>query len=201
MIPIPVSRRFARTLSAGAPASIPQNDTTSEKSTVAQDPQLAPPCPQAYFWFGITEGRAHMKSVNKLILLGFMISFLAVSAVFAASNGAPIAEREWRALTEGKTVYYSIAGEFYGREYYLPGSDQVFFQHRDGTCMRGVWSYDEPWYSFTFTLEGYQLPPHRFLHQRIGNRILIISYDPDQPRQQVDRIVYAPFTCDADVTS
>lgn len=138
---------------------------------------------------------------NRLFLQCATCVYLIATASLAGSEGVAISPQDWRALTAGKTVYYSIDGEPYGREFYVSGTNLIFFEHSDGTCLSGTWSYDAPWYSFKFTYDGYQLPPHRFRHQKTGDIIHIISDESDLPNQQVYRIAFAPFSCNEDATS
>ncbi|MFQ5623725.1 MAG: hypothetical protein ACE5FS_10050 [Paracoccaceae bacterium] len=124
---------------------------------------------------------------------------LAASQAGAGSEGTPIAPGTWREMTAGKTVYYTIDGVYFGREYYVSGTDRIYFELDDGTCYSGYWRYEAPWYSFTFSYDGYVLGPDRFQHRISGDKIFITSDDPEQPSQQVDRVIAAPFTCETQV--
>lgn len=118
----------------------------------------------------------------------------------AASDGdEPIPLSEWREMTAGQTVYYYIDGQFFGREYYWPGTDMITFQHVSGQCADASWSYEDGIYCFHFDR------PHCFAHVRRDEKIMIIPQSPAagdlQSEQEVRRIAPVPFSCTPGLSS
>ena len=110
---------------------------------------------------------------------------------------------EWLDRTLGRTVYYSIEGATFGREYYAPDGRSVVFQHVDGTCMEGEWSYQPDISAYCFVWPG---ALSCFRHVDRGDDTLIIAVEPDgspkpQTFQDVDRIATVPLSCGPAVTS
>lgn len=57
-----------------------------------------------------------------------------------APGEQPFSAEEWRALTDGKTLYYFEWGRFTGREHYHAGSDRVTFARtEDRGCVEGTY--------------------------------------------------------------
>jgi hypothetical protein len=117
----------------------------------------------------------------------------------AAAADEPIPPGEWRDMTVGRTVYYYIEGQFFGREYYWPGTDMVTFQHASGVCADARWSWQDGVYCFQFDR------PHCFAHIRRGAAIMIIptNVEPGElpQEQEVRQIVAGPFSCDPGLSS
>lgn len=110
---------------------------------------------------------------------------------------------EWEEMTEGRTVYYYIGQEYFGREYYLPGSNAVRFEHVSGQCLEGVWTHLEESFAYCYRWPG---DTPCFLHFEEGGQTLIQPVTPTgEPTgsslQRVERIEVAPFTCGPAVTS
>jgi hypothetical protein len=78
---------------------------------------------------------------------------------------------EWSAMAEGRTLTYTIGGEFWAFERYHPGSNRVTLQFYDGACLDGVWDYSAPHYCFHWDGEGTSC----FRHARLGDEILILE--------------------------
>lgn len=85
---------------------------------------------------------------------GVLISALAPGAASAEeplpafpplkSDEIPFSPDEWRALSDGKTLFYLEWGRFTGRERYFAGSDRVVFQRtEDNGCSDGVYAFRE----------------------------------------------------------
>ncbi|GIX13570.1 MAG: hypothetical protein KatS3mg118_1529 [Paracoccaceae bacterium] len=131
-----------------------------------------------------------------MIRIAVLLAALGCGLASAAPAGAedqPIPLEEWRRMTEGRTVYYYVDGQFFGREYYWPGTDMVTFQHASGQCADARWDYADGIYCFHFDR------PHCFAHVRRGERIFVIPravpLGGDETEQEVRRIVAAPFSC------
>ena len=117
------------------------------------------------------------------------------SARQVLTEGAPIAPEAWRALTQGRTVWYFASDGYWGREVYLDKANGVTFEHRDGDCMDGDWRFAEGLYCFDFRDGG----DHCFRHMRWQDRTFAVSISGDV--QEVRRIDSAPLTCGAMPTS
>ena len=116
-----------------------------------------------------------------------------------AESGEDIAPEDWRALVEGRTVWYRIGPDLWGRERYAVGADRVIFQFADGRCVEGAWTYAEPWYCFDF---GDAMPggaPHCFRHLRHDDGLWVLSVTGEP--QAVERIDSTPLGCGPDVVS
>lgn len=111
--------------------------------------------------------------------------------------------REWMDRVAGRTVYYSIDGAPFGREYYAPDGRSVVFQHVGGTCLEGEWFYSPDVRAYCYIWPG-STPCFRHVQQ--GDETLILSVEPDgtpepDAPQSVDRIVAVPLSCGPAVTS
>ncbi len=97
---------------------------------------------------------------------------LAVATEPGAPTGlADIPVAEWRAMAEGRTLTYTIGGEFWALEHYTPGTDRVTLQFYDGTCLEGRWEFVAPLYCFHWEGEGTSC----FRHARLGDEILVLE--------------------------
>lgn len=129
-------------------------------------------------------------------VLSALLALLLLAPAVRADE--PIPFEEWQKLTLGQTVYYTIDGTFFGREYYWPGTDRITFQHASGTCAEAHWTYADGIYCFHFDR------PHCFAHVRRGGQIVIIPQNDggtDNPEQVVERIAPVPFSCTPGLTS
>ncbi len=120
--------------------------------------------------------------------------FFAVACIcavpWAALGGdGVIGDREWRTLTEGKTVYYQKDGKPLGREYYTPGQNFLTFEAPDGHCIDGVWAFADGQFCFWYG-DSFQC----YAHIRRNGKIFTLS-DTSNSEQQVERIVDEPLTC------
>lgn len=108
------------------------------------------------------------------------------------SAEAAIPLEEWRALTLGKTVHYSIGGRPAGREYYPEAGDFAVFLTPDGMCVEGPWAFDEGRFCFLYG-EALQC----FAHLRRGDDI-VSRPEAGGDEQIVARISKdEPISCDA----
>lgn len=78
---------------------------------------------------------------------------------------------EWTEMASGRTLRYTIGGEFWALERYEPGTNRVTLQFYDGTCLAGTWDYAAPLYCFHWDGEGTSC----FRHARVGDQILILE--------------------------
>ncbi|MEM7270984.1 MAG: hypothetical protein AAF401_17225 [Pseudomonadota bacterium] len=120
---------------------------------------------------------------------------LCLAPLGAAAKDAQIGPDAWRALTDGKTVYYFKDGRLYGREYYAPGGD-VVFRFPNGICAEGRWAFAEEKYCYAY---AGQL--HCFAHVMRDGEIVIIG-DADGEEQVVEKIVESePLSCSEAIDS
>ncbi|WP_339947419.1 hypothetical protein [uncultured Albimonas sp.] len=116
-----------------------------------------------------------------------------------ASEGRDLSPEEWQALVGGRTVWYRISGEVWGRESYRAEPGRVTFQFPDGECLEASWSYVEPWFCFDFGEALGGGPPHCFRHIRHAETLWALSRSGEP--QSIDRIDSTPLTCGVDPTS
>jgi hypothetical protein len=129
------------------------------------------------------------------------VRFLAVLALLTgpalAGNepeGDPIPPEEWRALTAGRTVWYSLNGEHWGREYFDPERDRATFLGADGTCVTASWIYADGVYCFAYG------GMHCFRHMRRGDSI-VVSPLGEGAEQTVEKIDRTPISCEPPLSS
>ena len=133
-----------------------------------------------------------------LLLAAPALAQPAPSARTLAEEGEDIPYAEWRAMTEGRTVWYLIEGDVWGRESYRAGSDALVFQFPDGQCLPATWSHRDPWFCFDFQ-DALPDPLHCFRHLRWEGGIWVLG---DMGAvQQVDRIDASPVACGPNVSS
>ena len=63
---------------------------------------------------------------------------LCAGAIASDSDATLLDETAFRALVEGRTVHYTLDGEFYGSESF-PGGEQAIWRDPGGACEEGVW--------------------------------------------------------------
>ncbi len=111
-----------------------------------------------------------------------------------APEEVPIPVEDWREMTAGRVVWYSIEGRHWGREYYDPERDRAVFVGADGTCLSGGWAAQDGVYCFAYA------GLHCFRHVRRGARIVILPV-PDGVEQTVERITDdGPLACTPPLT-
>ena len=139
-----------------------------------------------------------------------LATLLALSAPALAAGPEPLPDRltaegrdippaDWRAKTEGRTVWYRIGPVMWGREHYHPGTNRITFQFPDGDCLDAVWSFDDGWYCFDFGPALEASGPHCFRHLALDDRLFALSSRGDP--QEIDRIDRTPLSCGASPTS
>ena len=89
----------------------------------------------------------------------------------ALSGLVDIPVAEWTGLAAGRTLTYTIGGEFWALEHYHPGGSRVTLQFYDGTFLNGYWEFVEPLYCFHWEGEGTSC----FRHARLRDEILILE--------------------------
>lgn len=107
-----------------------------------------------------------------------------------SSERRPIGLEEFRALVDGKTVYYATPdGVPIGREYFPPGRNSAVYVHVDGPCLNGTWRYAWPVFCFK-----YRQQPSCWSTYWDGDRIFVLS--DDGQLQQITAIVEnEPLVC------
>jgi hypothetical protein len=103
--------------------------------------------------------------------------------------GEPILVDEWRAMTAGRTVWYSLNGEHWGKEHFHPSKDQATFVGADGECVTAEWIYADGVYCFAYG------GLHCFRHLRRGGEIVIAPLG-DGAVQTVEQIDRTPLSCE-----
>ena len=105
-------------------------------------------------------------------------AILIATPVWAADDGADpsslsglIEEPEWREIAAGRTVTYTVDGEFFALERYPESGNAVSIQMWDGQCRTGHWSYVATG-EYCFFWES--LEPVCFIHRRNGAQIEIL---------------------------
>lgn len=131
----------------------------------------------------------------------FLAALFAAALPFAAQGtdllpgDQVISVQEWRQLTEGRVVWYSLGGEHWGREYFHRGRDVATFVAADGTCMTAPWVEAEGIYCFAYT--GMDC----FRHIRRDGRLIVVPIG-DGDEQTIDRITDdGPLSCEPPLSS
>jgi hypothetical protein len=106
-----------------------------------------------------------------LIMIALAPTFAAATEREAPPVLTDIPLAEWTAMAAGRTLTYTIGGEFWASEKYHPGSQRVTLQFYDGSCLDGYWEYVEPLYCFHWEREGTSC----FRHSRLRDDILILE--------------------------
>ena len=101
---------------------------------------------------------------------------------------------EWRALTEGRTVWYTLRGRPWGREHFHKGRDQATFMTPQGECMTAPWTYQDG--VFCFAYGGM----HCFRHLRRDGEIFAAPLDGGEA-QKIERIDDTPVSCEPPLSS
>lgn len=112
-----------------------------------------------------------MRMILAAALLAGLPVFAAGTEPGALPGLADIPVEEWRSMSAGRTLTYTIGGEFWALERYAPGTDRVTLQFYDGTCLEGRWEYVAPLYCFHWEGEGTSC----FRHARLGQDILVLE--------------------------
>jgi len=98
-----------------------------------------------------------------------------LEALHSRVSAAPqLSEAEWRDMVEGKTVTYTIADEFFAREFYETGTNRVVISVTGGLCLNGQWYMEGPAFCFVWENEL----PSCFTHHRLDEGVFINGVDP-----------------------
>lgn len=97
---------------------------------------------------------------------------------------------EWRRLTEGRVVWYSLGGVHWGREYFHRGRNVATFVAYDGTCMTAPWIEADGIYCFAYS--GLDC----FRHVRREGQLTVLPLGGGQP-QTIEKITDdGPLSCE-----
>lgn len=141
-----------------------------------------------------------MRQILALALVAALPTLALATEPGAPTDLTDIPAAEWRAMAEGRSLTYTIGGEFWAMEHYTPGTDRVTLQFYDGTCLEGRWEYVEPLYCFYW--EGEE--PSCFRHARLGAEILVLETRDGVETgalQTMSGVSDAPLACGADAIS
>lgn len=140
-------------------------------------------------------------------LRGLSLRVIAVAAVMTVPPGTAVAQSddeargaipfdEFRALADGKTLYFQLLdGRFWGREYYVPGTQESVFVFADGECFEGYWTYRDQVYCY-----HYRDQPSCWRHFWLDGAIAVES--GDGLRQVVAKIAEnEPLSCKPELLS
>lgn len=94
---------------------------------------------------------------------------------------------EFREISDGKTLHFHLPdGTPWGREYYIPGTQDSVFIFHDGECFEGYWTYDGQHYCY-----HYQNEPSCWVHfwrqgqltveSRGGHRQVVVAIRDREP--------------------
>ena len=111
-----------------------------------------------------------------------------------ASGDQVIGVEEWRQMTQGRTVHYSLGGRHWGREYFHPDRDSATFLSADGDCVTAPWVHADGVFCFAYT--GMDC----FRHVRRGDRLLALPLG-DGAEQVIERITAEPLSCEPPLSS
>jgi len=145
--------------------------------------------------------------LRRLLMTTLALSLTAPGVVSAASplledGDTFITVDDWKDRVLGKTVYYFIDGQFFGREYYAQDGQSARFQHVSGACADGTWGYDAATQVYCLAWPSSTSCFHHILRD---GATLIIASDPDgegeERPQTVGSIADGGFTCQAGLTS
>ena len=114
-------------------------------------------------------------------------------AIEIISGGRDLSAEDWRALTDGRTVWYLIDGAVWGRESYRGAPGEVTFQFPDGECLPATWTWQAPWFCFDFGSALNGAAPHCFRHIRYQGQLWAVSRGGAP--QAIERIDQSPIVC------
>lgn len=101
---------------------------------------------------------------------------------------------EWREMTDGRTVWYTLDGQHWGREYFHPGTDSATFVSANGDCATAPWVYADGVFCFAYT--GMDC----FRHIRRGDQLLAVPLS-DGATQVIEKITDGPLSCEPPLSS
>lgn len=109
-----------------------------------------------------------------------------------ALAGEPLDAAAFEARTEGKTILFSVGGETYGGEEYLPGH-RVRWSFLDGRCKDGRW-YEEAG-QICFVYEDTQEPHCWRFYDEGGQLVAEFAEDPEGTRFYATSESEEPLYC------
>jgi hypothetical protein len=126
--------------------------------------------------------------------LAVLMLIAAPALAGSAPEGEPIPPEEWRALTAGRTVWYSLNGRHWGKEHFDAERDRATFLGADGACVTAPWMYADGVYCFAYG------GMHCFRHLRRGETIVVVPLG-DGAEQTVEKIDRTPLSCEPPLSS
>ena len=134
-----------------------------------------------------------MKSLLRAAALLPLLT-LAAPAADLQPGDEEIPLSEWREMTEGRTVWYSLNGVHWGKEYFHPGGASATFVGAEGMCATAPWAYADGLYCFSYT--GMDC----FRHVRRDGQLFALPLS-DGAAQQIERITDGPLSCEPPLSS
>jgi hypothetical protein len=135
----------------------------------------------------------NVKTGSILVAVALSLATAAPSGVMAAGlleRDERISAEEWRSMTEGRVVWYSLDGDHWGREFFHPGRKKATFLYRDGTCVEAPWIEADG--VFCFAYGGM----HCFHHVRRDGGLYAVPLGGGRT-QTIERITDdGPLSCD-----
>ncbi len=101
---------------------------------------------------------------------------------------------EWREMTEGRIVWYTLRGGHWGKEYFHRGRDSATFVSAQGECVTAPWTYAEGIFCFAYT--GMDC----FRHVRRDGQLLAIPLSSGET-QVIERITDGALSCEPPLSS
>jgi len=126
--------------------------------------------------------------MNLLMRAGLGIFLAAGAALGGEESGTGLSDiplQEWRDMSLGKTLTYSIDGQFFALERYSTSGDAVMLQLSDGTCYSGSWTHNETSYCYFWE----DNPAVCFRHVRAEDEIMILHLDDGVETGEVQTMV------------
>lgn len=118
--------------------------------------------------------------------------FLLISCATQSLAETPMTADEFAAYAIGKTLTYSVDGQVYGAEQYLP-NNQVIWAFKDDQCADGVWYEDAGLICFVY--ENNSAPQcWNFYLGEMGMRAEYVGDDAGSPLSEVDQSAI-PLSC------
>lgn len=93
-------------------------------------------------------------------------ALLALSVATAGTGQTPVSPEAFEAMSEGRTLHFTLQGSPFGSEQYFPGRRSLW-RFADGTCESGTWRADGERICFTYEDDA---APQCWRFQREGDR-------------------------------
>lgn len=133
-----------------------------------------------------------MKSLLRAAAL--LSGLAAASAADLQPGDEEIPLSEWREMTDGRTVWYSLNGVHWGKEYFHPGGETATFVGAEGLCATAPWAFADGLYCFSYANMDC------FRHVRRDGRLLALPLS-DGTEQVIERITDGPLSCEPPLSS